>query len=123
MSTDIFLEHLPVFDRADLVERMGGYEEGLDQFLLEFPAYLAEGVTELRTALEVHDLENVLGITHKIKGMCGNASVERCREVACRMETAAKQGNIDEAQSLFTLLEQEEKNLCEYLAQKNKILP
>ncbi|MDU9048517.1 MAG: transporter substrate-binding domain-containing protein [Candidatus Electrothrix sp. Rat3] len=120
---DISLDHLPIFDRADLVERMGGYDEGIDEFMHQLPVFLAQDIKELKSvmdkALDKEDLEGILSGAHKIKGMCANASAERVREAAYRMESAAREGDLDTVRSLFSLLEQEEKRLREYLVPQN----
>ena len=54
----------------------------------------------------------------KNKGMCANASVERIREVICRMELMAKEGRLDTVQSVMPFLEQKAKVLSEYLKEK-----
>ncbi|MCI5150325.1 MAG: response regulator [Candidatus Electrothrix sp. MAN1_4] len=117
-SPDLSLDHLPIFDRADLVERLGGCDEGIDDFLYELPRYLAADMAELQTAFKQNDIQGILASAHKIKGMCANASAKRCQELAWRIESAAKQDNIDAAQDLLSHLEQEEKVLRAYLAQK-----
>ena len=117
-SPDISLDHLPIFDRAALVERMGGCgcDEGVDEFMADFPVFLSQDMKELQSALGEKDLKGILSSAHKIKGMCANASAERVREAAYRMESVAKEGDIDAVRSLFSLLEQEEEALREYLA-------
>ncbi|WPD21216.1 MAG: transporter substrate-binding domain-containing protein [Candidatus Electrothrix scaldis] len=110
---------LPIFDRDDLVERMGGYEDGIEEFMEEFPAYLSADIKELELALAKKDMAGILSSTHKIKGMCANASVERVREVAYRMELTAKEGKIDTVQVFMPLLEQEAKALAAYLDEKD----
>ncbi len=80
-ATDISLEGLPIFDRADLMDRLGGDEEGIDEFMADFPGYLSEDIRGLKTALREEDQESIRSCAHKIKGMCANASMERLREV------------------------------------------
>ena len=116
---DIALDHLPIFDRVDLVERMGGEGEGLDEFMTHLPRYLSEDIRELKVALGKNNLEGVLCISHKIKGMSANASAERVREVVFRIESAAQKSDINAARSLFNLLEQQGEALREVLAQKS----
>lgn len=118
-SVILSLDHLPIFDRAGLVQRLGGYEEGIDNFIRKVPDYLAVDIKELKDVLDKNDVEGILASAHKIKGMCANASAERVREVAYRIESAAKEGQIDTAQSLFSRLEQEEKALRHCLTQKS----
>ncbi|CAK8723343.1 hypothetical protein GMJAKD_12640 [Candidatus Electrothrix aarhusensis] len=115
-SPDISLDPLPIFDLAALVERMGGYDEGIDEFMHQLPVFLSEDIKELQSVLDEKDLKGILSSAHKIKGMCANASAERVREAAYRMESAARKGDLDAVRSLFSLLEQEEKRLREYLA-------
>lgn len=110
---------LPIFNRDDLVERMGGYEDGIEEFMEEFPTYLSADIKELELALAKKDMAGILSSTHKIKGMCANASVERVREVAYRMELTAKEGKIDTVQVFMPLLEQEAKALAAYLDEKD----
>ncbi|MCI5162365.1 MAG: response regulator, partial [Candidatus Electrothrix sp. AX5] len=115
-SPDISLDPLPIFDLAALVERMGGYDEGIDEFMHQLPVFLSQDIKELQSVLDEKDLKGILSSAHKIKGMCANASAERVREAAYRMESAARKGDLDAVRSLFSLLEQEEKRLREYLA-------
>ncbi len=114
----VSLDGLPVFDRADLVERLGGDEESVDEFMLEFPDILAEDLKELKDALTGGSQEDICRGAHKIKGMCANASVERLREVACQIECAAREDRTEAARSLLGLLEQEEAALLAHLAQR-----
>lgn len=116
----ISLDNLPIFDRADLIERLDGDEEGVDEFMADFPVYLAEDLQELKQAMAAADQEGIRCGAHKVKGMCANASVERLREVACQIESAAKEHKIEAACSLLGLLEQEEATLLRYLEQKDQ---
>ncbi|MCI5120888.1 MAG: hybrid sensor histidine kinase/response regulator [Candidatus Electrothrix sp. AUS4] len=113
-------DSLPVFNRDDLVERMGGCEAGIEEFMQEFPDYLFADIKELQLALAKNDITGILSSTHKIKGMCANASVERVRQVACRIELTAKEGRLDAVQAFMPLLEQEAKALSEYLNENEK---
>ena len=113
----VSLDGLPIFNRADLVERLAGDEEGVDEFMLEFPSFLAEDLKELKDALISGDQEDIRRGAHKVKGMCANASVERLREVACQIECAAKENRTEAVCSLLDLLEREEAALLAYLRQ------
>lgn len=84
--------------------------------MADFPVFLSQDMKELQSALGEKNLKGILSSAHKIKGMCANASAERVREAACHMESVAKEGDIDAVRSLFSLLEQEEEALREYLA-------
>jgi CheY-like chemotaxis protein/HPt (histidine-containing phosphotransfer) domain-containing protein/two-component sensor histidine kinase len=117
-AATVSLDGLPVFDRADLVERLAGDEEGVDEFMAEFPSFLREDLKELKEALSGGDQDEIRRGAHKLKGMCANASVERLREVACQIECAAKENSIEAARSLLGLLEQEEAALLAHLEQK-----
>ena len=99
------------------MERMGGCDEGIDEFIQAVPEYLVDDIAEVKEALNSDDVEGILRSAHKIKGMCANASAERLREAAYRMESAAKEGDIDAVRLFFRLLKQEEKALREYVAQ------
>ncbi|MCI5132757.1 MAG: response regulator [Candidatus Electrothrix sp. EH2] len=118
-ALEISLEQLPIFDRADLVERMGGCDEGVDEFMADFPAYLADDMRELKGALDEKNMKGITNSAHKIKGMCANASAERLREMAYRIEAAGKEGDGKTARLLFVRLEQEEKALRDYLVAKS----
>ncbi|MCI5134180.1 MAG: response regulator [Candidatus Electrothrix sp. AW2] len=120
LSEDMIPSHIPIFNRADLVERLGGDDDGVDEFLQEFPLFLSEDIKELQIALNKQDVQGILSSAHKIKGMCANASAERVREIAYTIENAAKQGDIAKAQSLFNCMQQEEKVLYEYLSKREQ---
>ena len=117
-AATVSLDGLPIFDRADLVERLAGDEEGVDEFMTEFPSFLAQDLKELKDALNGGDQEEIRRGAHKVKGMCANASVERLREVVYQIECAAKENRTEAARSLLSLLEQEAAALLAHLEQR-----
>jgi HPt (histidine-containing phosphotransfer) domain-containing protein len=95
---------LPVFDRDELLERLGGREEMLGRFIDMFNRNVAGYMEALIKAVEQGDGEQVRIQAHTIKGAAANISARRVRETATAMETHAREGRIDDAAALMQQL-------------------
>ncbi|MGE0084538.1 MAG: PAS domain S-box protein [Desulfococcaceae bacterium] len=96
-----------VFDRHDLLSRMGGDENIVKILLEDFNRYFSGELEKLKISVQENSAENIRFHAHTLKGMAANASAARLRDAACEIETAAKQGHTDSAHSLTEKLEQE----------------
>ena len=97
-------ESVPVFDRNELLERLGGREEMLERFISMFIRNTAGFLESLITAVEAGDPEQTRIQAHTIKGAAGNISARRIWETAAAMEQHAREGKLDEATSLLPQL-------------------
>jgi PAS domain S-box-containing protein len=83
---------IPVFDRAGLVERLGG-EDLVARFLAKFRVAMPGYLDKLRAELESGSADAVRATAHAIKGLAANIGAEQLRQVALDMEMAAKAGD------------------------------
>ncbi len=97
-------EAMPVFDRAELLKRIGGREEMLGRFIGMFAKNVAGFMEQLQTAIELGDGEQIRIQAHSIKGAAANIAAHRVRESASAMETFGREGKLDEAGALFQQL-------------------
>jgi len=84
---------IPVFDRAGLVNRLGG-EELVDTFLAKFRASMPGYVDKLRSELDSGGTDAIRTVAHAIKGLAANIGAEQVRQTALDIETAAKAGDL-----------------------------
>ncbi len=96
-----------VFDHQGFLSRIDGNEELLKELISTLPAFLFEEISKLKNALDRKDAGDIRLHAHTIKGMCGSFSAERLRDVAYRIEEAAKEGLTDIAASMMERIGQE----------------
>ncbi|MBV5309613.1 MAG: response regulator [Chromatium okenii] len=95
-------ETLAVFHESDILYRMGERRIAqlvIQQFLLDAPIR----INELRDSLNAGDLAKARFKAHSLKGLAGNISALRLREVAAQLEMIAE--NADAVAQLFQLTE------------------
>jgi CheY-like chemotaxis protein/HPt (histidine-containing phosphotransfer) domain-containing protein len=98
-------EHtVPVFNRSDLLERLGGREEMVARFIEMFNKNVAGYLELLAAAIDRKDAEQIRIQAHTIKGAAANISASRMRATAAAMESHAREGKFDEAAVLFSQL-------------------
>jgi signal transduction histidine kinase/DNA-binding response OmpR family regulator/HPt (histidine-containing phosphotransfer) domain-containing protein len=100
-------EGIPVFARAELLERLGGREEMLGRFIDMFSKNVAGYLEALESAVEREDGEQLRIQAHTIKGAAANIAAHRVREIAAAMEIHAREGRTVEAAALLNGLKDE----------------
>ena len=95
---------MPVFDRAELLERLGGREDMLGRFIGMFSRNVVGYMEALLSAAESGDVEQLRIQAHTIKGAAGNISARQMRETALAMEAHAREGRLDDATGLIPQL-------------------
>jgi HPt (histidine-containing phosphotransfer) domain-containing protein len=95
---------VPVFDRNELLERLGGHEEVLARFIGMFTSNVVGYMELLLTAVECCDGEQVRIQAHTIKGAAANIAAHRVRETASAIETLARERRLNEATGLVQQL-------------------
>jgi signal transduction histidine kinase/CheY-like chemotaxis protein/HPt (histidine-containing phosphotransfer) domain-containing protein len=95
---------IPIFDRAELLERLGGRDDMLGRFLEMFSRNVAGYMEQLRSAAERGDAEQLRIQAHTIKGAAGNISARVVRETAAALEALAREGKVDEAVAMIDQL-------------------
>jgi CheY-like chemotaxis protein/HPt (histidine-containing phosphotransfer) domain-containing protein len=86
---------LPVFDRAGALARLGDDVELLNDILATFIDEAQTNLARLKDALAGRQSEDACRHAHSIKGAASNVGAEAVRELAERMESAAKNGAFD----------------------------
>jgi CheY-like chemotaxis protein/HPt (histidine-containing phosphotransfer) domain-containing protein len=97
-------DSLPVFDRDELLERLGGREDAMGRFIEMFVRNVAVYMESLISAIERGDGEQMRIQAHTIKGAAGNISAHRVRETAATMEADAREGRLEESACLLQRL-------------------
>jgi CheY-like chemotaxis protein/HPt (histidine-containing phosphotransfer) domain-containing protein len=97
----------PVFDRNELLERLGGREELLGRFIGMFTKNVIGYLELLKSAIDLGDGEQIRIQAHTIKGAAANIAAHRIRESAAAMESFAREGNIGDAAGLLATLTSE----------------
>jgi HPt (histidine-containing phosphotransfer) domain-containing protein len=81
-----------------------------------FPVESTMALESARTALTAGDAEALHHWAHKLKGMVGVYEAKRAWEAAMRLDTLARQGDLQRAQSVLTDCEREVALLRDALA-------
>ncbi len=104
-----------ILDRKDVLERIGGDEELLNElfkdFCHEFPVLLKE----LVAGLESDDTDTIIRSAHTIKGSSANISAIEIRNLAYEIEMAAKESRLGSIPELVEELKEAFKRFQEYV--------
>ena len=92
---------LPVFDRDELLGRLGGKAEMIPRFCTMFIGSVTTGVEGVRKALDAGDAEELHRQAHTIKGAAANIGAARIRACATRLDEMAKSREISGAPALL----------------------
>lgn len=94
-----------IFDRDELMERIGNDEELMEQlidlFLEDYPKRMAE----IETGLSEKESEKVRKAAHTLKGMSGNLAFHQVYHTAKNLENTALEKKMDESEHLFKKLQ------------------
>jgi CheY-like chemotaxis protein/HPt (histidine-containing phosphotransfer) domain-containing protein len=96
---------LPLFDEADILNRMDNDRDFVRMILDESLEELPRQLEALRESCRGSDAKTIRGLAHTLKGMAGNISTGTLRDVAARMEAAAKEDDLVTVQGLLPELE------------------
>ena len=95
-----------LFDEAKLIDSFDGDRDFTKSMLSDAVIEIPKGVNDLQTLCRGRDLEAIRLQAHKIKGMAANLCLAVLREIAYKIEIAAKNGSLESAVALFPELEQ-----------------
>ncbi len=110
-------EKSPIFNREIFLERMMGDEEFARDVVESFVKGLPALLSDLAEAFERKNLESIWKQAHKLKGSAANVGGDALRDVALRVETAGKAGDIEGAIRCIPELESNAAQLKEALRQ------
>lgn len=103
---------LAVFDRAELLDRLGGRAELIPRFTIMFQESTATALKQLHEAIAAGNADSLHRQAHTIKGAAANIGATRVRGCAQLLDECAKEGNLAAAPRLLSDLEQEYQLFC-----------
>lgn len=109
-------EEIPIYAKADLLERLGGAEELIPRFMKLFYDGLDKSLPALEAAIASGDADKVRVAAHAIKGSAANIGAMQAREVAAAIELAAKSGDTSNASAGLQELKQRLEEFREVVA-------
>jgi HPt (histidine-containing phosphotransfer) domain-containing protein len=104
-------DRLSIFDLDDALEKMGGDKEILADILEVFSETYADQLNALKKAIEDSNATMVERAAHTLKGSVGAFSAKKALDTALRLENMGHDGNLEEAATEFSKLEQEVEEL------------
>ncbi len=78
-----------VWDRQELLNRVGGDEELVAEVLKDFLGSLSGIIERMDAFLEADDIDGLYHLSHKLKGTAANMSAESIRKAASILQSAA----------------------------------
>ena len=101
-------DEIPVYAKADLLERLGGAEALIPRFMGLFFKGVEPNMAALEEAIAEGNPDKVRTSSHAIKGSSANIGAMQMRETAAAIEAAAKTGDISGAPAGFEILKQQQ---------------
>ena len=96
-----------VFDRDDLMRRIGCDEDVLEDILQGFIDDYTVHLEKLQQALSDRNNDSTYRLVHLMKGAAANMSANPLRELVSKMETLLQKGDISQAASLLQQIRKE----------------
>ena len=90
-----------LFDEADMLIRMDGDREFVRMILDESMVELPKQVEALIETCRGSDAKAIRGLAHTLKGLAANISTGALRDIAARIESAAKVDDLVSARELL----------------------
>lgn len=94
-----------LLDLSRLESALGGDRGLMTEILQMYESTASLDVEELRTAIGDGNVDVVVRRAHSIKGASGNVGADLVMDVAARIESAGRHGEIDQAVALVTDLQ------------------
>lgn len=95
-----------IFDRNELLDRLGGAEEALDSIVSLFLLSVSEHIVALLQAFSEGDTREIRFHAHTVAGIAANVSAPRISSTAARLEALAKGGSLVEVPDLLAELQE-----------------
>jgi signal transduction histidine kinase/DNA-binding response OmpR family regulator/HPt (histidine-containing phosphotransfer) domain-containing protein len=108
-------DDIPQFDQNELMDRLGGDREVLQEVVAIFRHSTPELVAEIRTAIDGRDLTRLKTAAHTLKGAAGNLSAKRLAALALELEQAGMKSDVALAAHYFPRLVAETEELLTIL--------
>jgi HPt (histidine-containing phosphotransfer) domain-containing protein len=105
-----------VVDRDSVMKRLGGDEELFRSFIEVFTEDSPAMMQQLRDAVAERNSSLIQRSAHSLRGLAANFNAAGVVELASKLEQAGKDGDLSEANSLMTQLNEAMEQLQETLA-------
>jgi HPt (histidine-containing phosphotransfer) domain-containing protein len=105
LRRDAASDALPVFDKAEFRNQMGGDEALIHEIVGLFFEDSISQLQTIRTMLEGGDNQNASRLAHSLKGALGSLRAPRAHHCAAILEKAASTGDAPRSQHAFAALE------------------
>jgi len=100
-----FVSNVPVFDKEELLDRVGQDEMLCQRVMQVFLNTMPKDMDTLKTALDENNAEQTNLTAHAIKGMSANVAAQRLKAIASEMEEAGEKKDLKKAVLLMSELE------------------
>ena len=97
--------HDTIIDQQELMERIGGDMELLEELLELFEEDYPELLASIQHAIEIQDGESLKRSAHTLKGAVGNFAALKAHALAFELEKKGEAGDFSDASTLLTQLE------------------
>jgi len=87
------IQYVPVFNKQDLLERIGGDELLLPRFISLFRKLADDRLEALNVSIANGDIRGIRNGAHNLKGAAANIAALRIMETSARIESAACTGD------------------------------
>ncbi|MGC9453739.1 MAG: response regulator [Phycisphaerae bacterium] len=108
------------FDEREALRRVGGKRETLCRLAKVFDENRDTMLTAVAEALDAGDAERLRQAAHRLKGSLGLLAADAAHDAACRLELAARENRLDEAEQICSELRREVLRFSEQLASYRK---
>lgn len=97
----------PPFDVDAMLKRWGNDRKFVERFITKFRERAPDDLEKLRQAVTAGEVEEATRLAHGLKGAAGYVAAERVRELAGKLETMGRDGDLSEAEDLLMQLQSE----------------
>ena len=94
-----------VLDRDDVMKRLDGDLEFLEQMTQLFQADYPNHLSEIESALKERSADRIRKAAHTLKGLAGNLGGKKAANVAMSVETLARESRLDDCPKVVAQLE------------------
>jgi signal transduction histidine kinase/DNA-binding response OmpR family regulator len=94
-SADIPAAEEQIFNRSELLKRLGNQETLIPEFIAMFTEAVDLTLPVLEEAIAAEDIASAATHAHSIKGVSGNIGADRVFSISLDLEASAKAGDID----------------------------
>ena len=102
---------IPGIDVASALKRLGGNKKLFQKLLGDFVKNYAGAAQSVRNELNKGDINLAAELTHSIKGVAGNLSVDALYEAAAKLESGLRHKDTKDTENVGTLLDNFENEL------------